>query len=93
MSNAQRMLDATAGLTRAFDEINEYGLAGDCTVGLASKALEDTFRHYDAIADRAAGISAVPEIFGKLANDEVTRSPCYAVTHSLHSVNSAKIYI
>ncbi len=69
------------------------------TIGLATKAAQGTstlniskslqLPEYKIDPDKLEKMKQLRDKFEGM----VIRSPCYAVTHSLHSVNSAKIYI
>ena len=101
MKNAEKIANITAGLAEFNKHIDNSELAGKVAVGLTPMA-KTMVGAISTITESAT--ATIPKELSIAINNEnnfrkaiskkaVTRSPCYAVTHSLHSVNSAKIYI
>lgn len=87
MNNNRELLGAIADLSRSIEEVN--GLASaDYHIGFGTAP--------DMLIRTLATPTAAADIGTYLAtcnHEEVTCSPCHAVTHGMYSVNSAKIYI
>ena len=87
MDNNSELLGAIADLSRSVEEYNGSALT-DCQIGLAvaPDVLDNILAAQDLLANQSINK-------GSHISEEVTRSPCHAVTHGMYSVNSAKIYI
>lgn len=95
MKNSMNIVSATAGLAKIAKEHNASKLADDYRISLGfdyDKQKADKARILGCTTSSCNSLINVTKTLNNSIN-EVTISPCYTVTYSLHSVNSVKLYI
>lgn len=79
--NDEIRLSGMATMCKPFDETNYASLS----------KIKDVIKPIDTSVLNS--VKQISSTLPKYNDDEVTISPCYTVTYSLHSVNSVKLYI